>query len=193
VKTLRFDDLPPPDGPAAAPLLVPAPHPATLSDADLLAQCDVARGRSGGPGGQHRNKVETKITLHHTPTGIDAQAGERRSAAENAAVALRRLRLVLAVAARAPVPPGESRSELWLRRCPERAGGRITCNPDHHDYPALLAEALDTLESCALDMRRAAARLCCSPSQLTKLIKDHPPALVRLNARRAAAGDHPLH
>ena len=79
---------------------------------------------------------------------------------------------------------------MWRSRCsPE---GRIACNPDHHDFPALLAEAMDMLEACGLEPKKAAIRLCCSPSQLIKLVKDHPPALEELNRRRAERGDHPL-
>lgn len=170
-------------------ILVDPPHPATLAEEALLEQCGTARGRSGGPGGQHRNKVETKITLTHTATGVAAQAGERRLASENARVALRRLRLALAVAVRAPVKTGDARSALWLERC---RAGKVVCNPDHWDFPALLAEALDMLESCRWDPHRAAVRLECTSSQLIKLLKDHPPALARLNAERAAKGKHGL-
>ena len=82
------------------------PHPAALDDEELLGQCSLGRGRSSGPGGQHRNKVETKITIKHTPTGISAQAGERRSQGENKRVAVFRLRTALAVGHRCGVPMG---------------------------------------------------------------------------------------
>lgn len=172
--------------------LEPAPrpaHPATLADEELLAQCDLAKSRDGGPGGQHRNKVETKVTLTHRPTGVSAQAGERRSAVENKRVALRRLRLALATQVRVGVPAGEVRSALWRSRV---RGGRIVVNPEHRDYPALLAEALDVIEASAFDPRRAALRLGCTPSQLVKLVQEHPPAMERWNAGRAERGQHPL-
>jgi hypothetical protein len=51
---------------------------------------------------------------------------------------------------------------------------------------------MDVVEACGLDVKKAAARLCCSPSQLLKLIKDHPPALQELNRGRAARRLHPL-
>lgn len=164
-------------------------HPAALSDDDLLSQCELTRGRTSGPGGQHRNKVQTLVILTHRPTGITGRAGERRSPENNRKVALRRLRLALAVGVRVGVPAGEARSELWRSRCRGRA---IACNPRHHDYPAMLAEAMDMLESCRGDPRRAAVRLDCSMSQLVKLIKLHPPALAAVNDRRAARGEHAL-
>lgn len=165
-------------------------HPAALPEADLLAQCDLSKGRSSGPGGQHRNKVETKVTLHHTPTGVEAHAGERRSVTDNRRIAIFRLRLALAVAVRRPVPIGDARSELWKSRVtPE---GRIACSPRHRDFPAVLAEALDMIHACALDTHKAAIRLSCSHSQLVKLLKDHPAALVALNRDRQARGLHSL-
>lgn len=57
-------------------------HPAAIDPDELLRQCDEKRIRRGGPGGQHRNKVETAVVLHHRPTGMTAEASERRSLAE---------------------------------------------------------------------------------------------------------------
>ncbi len=179
--------------PLPAPILVERPHPATLPEDELLEQCTIGKGRASGPGGQNRNKVETKVMLAHEPTGVEAHAGERRSAEQNKKMALFRLRLNLATDVRAVVPIGEVRSELWLARCPENGGGKISCNPSHRDYPALLAEAMDVIYAAKLDIKRAAARLMCSPSQLVKLVKDHPHAMARLNADRLAAGLHGMH
>lgn len=177
-----FDPLsrPPPVRPA---------HPAGLSDEDLLGQCEIGKGRSSGPGGQHRNKVETKVMLRHRPTGVSAQAGERRSAEENKRMALFRLRLALAVEIRRPVPSGDIRSELWRSRC---RAGRLSVNPRHREFPALLAEALEVIEACGLDPKKAALRLECSASQLIKLVQDHPHAFERWNRLRAERGLHAL-
>lgn len=177
------------------PILIDAlPHPASLDEAALMQQCVLTKSRGTGPGGQHRNKVETEVRLTHTPTGLSAHAGERRSAAQNRAVAITRLRLELATRTRCPVPVGDARSPLWLKRCAGRGrvAGRISCNPSHADYPAMLALALDVIHACAWNMRRAALRLVCTPTQLLKLVKDHPPALVWLNAQRKAHGERPL-
>lgn len=170
-------------------LLESGPHPATLADDELLALCELGRGRTSGPGGQHRNKVETLVLLRHRPTGIEASAGERRSAEDNRRVALRRLRLVLATRHRVDVPTGDVRSELWRSRCKNE---RITCAVRHVDYPAVLAEAMDVLWACGLDPKRAGLRLVCTPSQLLKLMRQHPAAMASLNDARGSRGLHAL-
>jgi len=175
--------------PLVNPILLPSPHPASLSDEELLKSCQLGRGRTSGPGGQHRNRVQTLVELTHTPTGLQAHAGERRSAQENKRVAVRRLRTELAIGARAPVRLGEIGSELWRSRVRD---GKIACNHNHRDYPAMLAETLDVIHDAGLDMKRAALRLSCTRSQLIKLIAKEPRALAALNEAREAKGKNPL-
>lgn len=164
-------------------------HPAALPEDELLKQCSLTRGRGSGPGGQHRNKVQTLVELAHRPTGISAHAGERRSPEVNRRVALRRLRLALATERREPVPDGEIRSDLWRSRV---RAGKIVLNTRHQDFPAMLAEAMDVLAACSWDPRWAGKRLACTPSQLIRLVASHPPALVEMNQRRAERGEHPV-
>ncbi len=168
-------------------------HPARLDPAALAAECDFRTTRRSGPGGQNRNKVETAVILTHRPTGITAEASERRTQGENRRAALFRLRLKLALEMRATTttPRGEAYrpSVLWQTRC---RGGRILVNPEHDDFPGLLAEALDVLAETGNDPRQAALALGCSPSQLIKLLKDEPRGLGVVNDQRRRAGLHPL-
>lgn len=157
-------------------------HPAALPTAELLACCTIERTRRSGPGGQHRNKVETAVVITHKSTGVRAEAAERRSQAENLAKATFRLRVKLALAVRTPaaVP-----SALWQSRA---AGGQIAVNPEHHDFPALLAEALDLLAQTGWSPTAAGEVLGVSGSQLVKLLKLENEALALVNARRRELG-----
>src|SRR5947199_4799839 len=67
----------------------------SLSDAQLLAQCEVDTYRASGPGGQKRNKTSSAVRLRHPPSGLLVIAEESRSQHENRARALRRLRQAL--------------------------------------------------------------------------------------------------
>ena len=62
------------------------------SDEDLLRECEVETFRSGGPGGQHVNKVETAVRLTHTPSGVVVTCREERSQHRNKSACLRKLR-----------------------------------------------------------------------------------------------------
>jgi hypothetical protein len=166
-----------------------ATHPAALDPHTLADECESRFTRRSGPGGQNRNKVETAVVLRHRPTGVVAEAAERRSQAENLKAALFRLRLNLALRVRRPVDPSEPPSDLWRSRC---RGGRITLSAGHDDFPAVLAEALDRLEVHAMDLKSAASSLGCTPSQLVKLLKDEPRALLCVNQARDRLGLHPL-
>jgi protein subunit release factor B len=57
----------------------------------LARECEFTFYRASGPGGQHRNKVESAVRVVHRPTGLRAQASERRSQSQNRQEALRRL------------------------------------------------------------------------------------------------------
>jgi hypothetical protein len=174
-------------------LLIMFRHPASLTSDELLADCDVRRLRRGGPGGQHRNKVETAVVLTHRPTGVVAEANERRSQAENLAQAVSRLRLKLAIAVRSPFSEtpqqASAPSPLWQGRT---AGGKIAVSASNEDFPTLLAESLDAVTAADFDLSAAALRLNVTPSQLARFLKREPTAWTLVNEARRTRGLRPL-
>lgn len=164
-------------------------HWAALPSSRLMSECEVTRTRRGGPGGQHRNKVSTAVVLVHLPTGVSAQASEQRSQAANLAVAEHRLRLNLALAVRSPIDSGATVSERWTQRV---VGERIRVSPEHPDFPALLAEALDAISAHGFAIPAAAGWLKVTPSQLLRLLRSEPAAWTWLNRNRQQAGLGPL-
>lgn len=156
------------------------PHPATLTTAALLLQCKVRRQRRSGPGGQHRNKVETAVVLLHRASGIRSEASERRSQAQNLAMAVRRLRIKLAIQVRS-LPTEAGRSALWQSRVRSR---QIAISATHEDFPALLSEAFDVLAACQFDIKVCGVQLACTPSQLVRFLKLEPAALLEVNEQR---------
>ena len=167
-----------------------APHPATLDRDAFMKQCEFRDGRVSGPGGQHRNRKATGTWMLHLPTGIDAKATERRERTINRSMAMNRLRLKLATRVRTATNPDRHKpSELWKSR---RQGTRMTVSPTHYDYPALLAEAMNLITARRWDIAGAAKVLGISMSQVSRLVRQHPPAFTRLNAGRESVGLPPL-
>ena len=166
------------------------PHPAGLPEDRLGKQCRVTFGRASGPGGQHRNKVETAVHILHVPTGIEATAAERRSQSQNRHMARRRLRLKLARKVRTAVNPRRYEcTDLWRQR---RQGEKLPVSTRHRDYPALLAEALDLAAAGDFDVGGAAGVLGVTMSQLARLIRRDRHAFAWLNDGRKARGLPPL-
>ena len=136
------------------------------------------------------------MRLHHIPSGLIAMATERRAQLENKKEALYRLRLKLAMELRSPyrdedfVPPGKFQpSDAWLQRVRK---GKISVNPRHWDFPALLAEVLDRLQVDEDALEQTAEAFRVSKTQLVKFLACEPHALHALNERRKAAGQRPL-
>ncbi|TWU25998.1 peptide chain release factor family protein [Bythopirellula polymerisocia] len=164
------------------------PHPAQLPIETLLKECEFRRTRRSGPGGQHRNKVETAVVVEHCPTRIRAEASERRSQSLNRETAIQRLRVQLALQVRTSTLVYSSDSmpsQLWKSRV---VGNRLAVNVAHEDFPALLAEALDTLAFQEFDLPASAVSLGISSSQLVKLLKLEPAALLSVNRHRNGRG-----
>src|SRR5256885_11839915 len=96
---------------------------AALTDAQLLAQCEVDTYRASGPGGQKRNKTSSAVRLRHPPSGLLVIAEESRSQHENRARALKRLRQALYLKLRRELTPAQLSPEA-LAAHPEYCDAR---------------------------------------------------------------------
>lgn len=85
-----------------------------LTDAQLLAQCEVDTYRASGPGGQKRNKTSSAVRLRHLPSGLLVIAEESRSQHENKAKALVRLRREFFLKLRRGVPAAALEGESLI-------------------------------------------------------------------------------
>src|SRR5919201_3396607 len=88
----------------------------SLTDAQLLAHCEVDTYRASGPGGQKRNKTRSAVRIRHPASGLIVIAEESRSQHENRARALRRLRQALYLKVRDELAPKERTPEALLAR-----------------------------------------------------------------------------
>ena len=160
-------------------------------DGLLLRQVEATFVRTGGPGGQHRNKVSTGVRLAHRASGVEAAATERRSQAENRRVALDRLRAALALELRAPCGDGAAglpeavRAVLASKRWPR-------LSPKAQDYWLVAARVLDALSAEGARVSEAARRLGVSTGSLVKFLGTEPHLWQAALRLRQAAGLGPL-
>jgi protein subunit release factor A len=96
--------------------------------AALERDCDIEFFVATGPGGQHRNKVETGVRLTHRPTEVVVTATERRSQHTNREAAYERMAAKLEEMQYIPEPrlPTKPTTASRNRRLEEkrRTGGR---------------------------------------------------------------------
>jgi protein subunit release factor B len=90
--------------------------------------------RSSGPGGQNVNKVSTKVTVRHIPTGITVTVQDTRSQARNRALARQRLAEALRARKEQAKKEAIQKKELERRRKAPRPPGlkrRILADKKH--------------------------------------------------------------
>ena len=68
------------------------PEQPDLREADLVFEAL----RAGGPGGQHQNRTESAVRATHRPTGVSVVARDERSQHRNKALAVARLKALVA-------------------------------------------------------------------------------------------------
>jgi hypothetical protein len=134
-----------------------------LSDDELLKECEVSAYKGSGPGGQHRNKTCTgvKLRMENEEWRIESYSCDDRSSHINKLLALKKLRLKIALqireepAIQTPFPfPG--------------TGGKIS--QDNNLYPQFIADILDRVHHGKGDLSDAAKIWGLSKSALNKII-----------------------
>ncbi len=159
-----------------------------LDDEALVRHCQLSFVRSGGPGGQHRNKVSSGVRVTHQPTGVMAAAGERRSQHENRKVALSRLRHALATEVRCPADepmPPDIATIPGSKRWPHVSTAKL-------DYWRLAACILDRLQADGVRLSDTAARLDVSTGSLVHFLAADDLLWRTVCHMREAAGLNPL-
>lgn len=124
-----------------------------LDEPELLKQCRFEAFKSGGPGGQKRNKTSSAARMIHVPTGLVAQSSDFRSQVENRKRALHRLRYKLAAELRTPLDSRGYAPPAWVEA--SKTMGKFTTNTKNPIHARLAAHVLDVL--AAVDGRHSAA------------------------------------
>jgi hypothetical protein len=156
---------------------------AALSDAELLAQCEVDTYRASGPGGQKRNKTSSAVRLRHPPSGLIVIAEESRSQHENKAKALNRLRRAIHLHLRDD-PVGAA--------VPLTADGRLSLRVKDPRFWSAAGVALDVLHAAAGQVSTAAERLGVSTANLVEFLQTDPKLWQEANRLRVQFGLKPL-
>jgi hypothetical protein len=163
-------------------------HPSCLTADEISRQCERRAQRRSGPGGQHRNKTSSGVFLLHAPTGVVAEATERRSQAENSKIALARMQLKLAVEIRtmSPIVGCIDSEEQGIRRHLQARAMRVARRSP--DYPALCALLLNDFYFTGGQPSLVGQFWKTGSSGLVRFLKTHPPAIVFVNTIREHHG-----
>jgi hypothetical protein len=160
-----------------------------LTDAQLLAQCDVDTYRASGPGGQKRNKTSSAVRLRHGPTGLIVIAEESRSQHENKVKALKRMRQALFLHLRDDLT-GISAESLAIH--PDLAGTadgeRLPATAKSPQFWPAAGVALDLLAAEHGHVRTSAALLGVSTARFTDFLRIDPKVWQEANRIRSAVG-----
>ncbi len=162
-----------------------------LSEAQLLAQCEVDTYRASGPGGQKRNKTSSAVRLRHLPSGLIVIAEESRSQHENKAKALQRLRKALFLELREPVAPKVLAANVDLAAA-KTADGRLDVGRKDPRYWPAVGVVLDTLQFFSGHVSEAAEGLGVTTANLVHFLERDPKVWQRANDLRAKFGQKPL-
>ncbi len=163
----------------------------SLTEPQLLTQCEVDTYRASGPGGQKRNKTSSAVRLRHLPSGLIVIAEESRSQHENKAKALQRLRHALFLKLRDLPPPDGWLSHPDFRDARNGSGRLDLGRKDPRFWPAA-GVVLDVLEACQARVSEAAEALGISTGNLIDFLGVDDKVWEEANHLRARFGHKPL-
>ena len=146
--------------------------------------CELGRFKRSGPGGQHRNKVETGIRAIFRPTGTRAIGAERREIERNQQLAVRRLRVRVALETRFPCAAPATALAF--------PGSRGRVNVDNPKYPLFVAQMLDIVAGNQGQIRPAAEAFGLSTSALNRILYADKTLLTEIQSLRQDNGLKPL-
>ena len=166
-----------------------------LTEAQLLAQCEVDTYRASGPGGQKRNKTSSAVRLRHKPTGLIVIAEESRSQHENKAKALRRLARALFLELRDALPAdatAEAVAVLPDYAQARNADGRLHMSAKDPRFWPAVGIVLDVLSAVEARVADAAALLGVSTGNLIDFLQTDPKVWQEANRLRTVFGHKAL-
>jgi hypothetical protein len=162
----------------------------TLTDDQLLAQCEVDTYRASGPGGQKRNKTSSAVRLRHVPSGLIVIAEESRSQHENKAKAQKRLRRALFLELRESICDDLLQHPDYASA--RDADGRLSLRvKDPRFWPAA-GVVLDVLVAVEARVADAAKLLGVSTANLIDFLQTDPKLWQAANQLRSRFGQKPL-
>jgi hypothetical protein len=160
--------------------------PRFMSDEQLLRECRVDTYRSGGPGGQKRQKTSNGVRIVHEPSGVTATSTEWRTLSENRLHAIRRLRVKIATDIRAPVDAVRFEPPDWFLSI--RRENRIEASHRHEFYAAAGGLILDLLTALGGNPAAVAVNLGVSTTAVIKFLEAEPAFWAAANRIRAGMG-----
>lgn len=166
----------------------------SLTEAQLLAQCEVDTYRASGPGGQKRNKTSSAVRLRHLPSGQIVIAEESRSQHDNKAKALTRLAHALVLNLRdeltSPTPETIAVHPDYAEA--RDRNGKLDLSARNVKFWPAVGVVLDVLNAVEARVAEAAALLSISTGNLIDFLQTDPKVWQEANRLRGQFGHKPL-
>ena len=168
----------------------------SLSDQQLLSQCEVDTYRASGPGGQKRNKTSSAVRIRHPPSGLIVIAEESRSQHDNRAKALQRLKQAFFLKIRMELSATDLAAEALADRDGFRGArdlnGRLHLGKKDARFWPAVGVVLDVLQAQQARVSDAAKTLGLSTANVLAFLQTSPKVWEQVNILRTRFGQKPL-